>query len=122
MRLPEIVARRAKHRYTAFSVAPEIAVNNTWSDRHSVIEVSGLDRPGLLYDLTNTLSRLNLNIASAHVATFGERAVDVFYVTDLTGGKIRSVQRTNAIRKALLQLFEKPAEPAKPAKRARAAR
>jgi [protein-PII] uridylyltransferase len=87
-----------------------------------VIEVSGLDRPGLLYDLTNTLSRLNLNIASAHVATFGERAVDVFYVTDLTSGKIRSVQRTAAIRKALSQLFETPSEPAKPAKRARAAR
>lgn len=122
MRLPEVVARRAKHRYTAFSVAPEIAINNAWSDRYSVIEVSGLDRPGLLYDLTNTLSRLNLNIASAHVATFGERAVDVFYVTDLTGGKIRSVQRTAAIRKALSQLFEPSAELAKPAKRARAAR
>ena len=39
--------------------------------------------PGLLYELTTTLSKLNLNIASAHVATFGERVVDVFYVTDL---------------------------------------
>ncbi len=58
-----------------------------------MIEVSGLDRPGLLYDLTNTISRLNLNIASAHVATFGERAVDVFYVTDLTGAKVASAQR-----------------------------
>jgi len=122
VRLPEVVARRGKQRYTAFSIAPEIAINNAWSDRYSVIEVSGLDRPGLLYDLTNTLSRLNLNIASAHVATFGERAVDVFYVTDLTGGKIRSVQRTAAIRKALAQLFEAPPEAAKPVKRARTAR
>ncbi len=122
MRLPEVVARRAKQRYTAFSIVPEIAVNNAWSDRYSVIEVSGLDRPGLLYDLTNTLSRLNLNIASAHIATFGERAVDVFYVTDLTGGKIRSIQRTAAIKRALSQLFEAPAERGKPAKRTRAAR
>jgi len=50
-----------------------------------VLEVSGLDRLGLLSDLTATLSRLNLNIGSAHVVTFGEKAVDVFYVTDLTG-------------------------------------
>jgi len=50
-----------------------------------VIEVSGLDRPGLLYQLTTAISKLNLNIASAHVATFGERARDVFYVTDLVG-------------------------------------
>ena len=42
-----------------------------------VAEVTGLDRPGLLYELTTTLSKLNLNIASAHVATFGERVVEI---------------------------------------------
>ena len=54
-----------------------------------MVEVTGLDRPGLLYELTATLSKLNLNIASAHVATFGERVVDVFYVTDLLGREDR---------------------------------
>jgi [protein-PII] uridylyltransferase len=116
VRLPEVVARRGKQRYTAFSVAPEININNAWSDRYSVIEVSGLDRPGLLYDLTNTLSRLNLNIASAHVATFGERVVDVFYVTDLLGDKITSATRQAATKRALLQLFVSASvAPAKPA-------
>jgi len=68
--------------------------------------VSGLDdRPGLLYELTTTLSRLNLNITSAHVATFGERAVDVFYVTDLLGAKIASPTRHAAIKRALIQMF-----------------
>jgi [protein-PII] uridylyltransferase len=71
-----------------------------------VVEVSGLDRPGLLYGLTQTLSRLNLNIASAHVATFGERAVDVFYVTDLMGAKIIGAARHSAIRRALLQVLD----------------
>ena len=58
-----------------------------------MIEVTGLDRPGLLYELTATLSKLSLNITSAHVATFGERVVDVFYVTDLLGAKIASPTR-----------------------------
>ncbi len=70
-----------------------------------MIEVTGLDRPGLLYELTTTLSKLNLNIASAHVATFGERAVDVFYVTDLMGAKIDAPQRQAAIKRALVHLF-----------------
>ncbi len=110
-RLPEVVARRVpKARYGAFAIEPEINVNNVWSNRHTVIEISGLDRPGLLYDLTNTISRLNLNITSAHVATFGERAVDVFYVTDLTGAKITSTQRQTAIRRALLTAFEPAGE------------
>ena len=53
-----------------------------------MLEVAGLDRPGLLYELTAALSKLNLNIGSAHIVTFGEKAVDAFYVTDLTGAKI----------------------------------
>ena len=68
-------------------------IDNDSSNRYTVIEVAGLDRIGLLYDLTEALFRLNLNIASAHITTFGERAVDVFYVTDLTGAKITAENR-----------------------------
>ncbi len=108
LRLPEVVAKRslAKTRLKAFALEPEVMVNNQWSNRYTVIEVTGLDRPGLLYELTATLSKLNLNIASAHVATFGERVVDVFYVTDLLGAKIEAPQRQAAIRRALIQLFQ----------------
>ena len=107
LKLPEVMAKRAvpKGRIKAFAVEPEISINNQWSNRYTVVEVSGLDRPGLLYELTTTLSKLNLNIASAHVATFGERAVDVFYVTDLLGAKISSATRNAAIKRALLQAF-----------------
>jgi [protein-PII] uridylyltransferase len=79
LRLPEVVARRSASRgkVRPFVVEPEVTINNQWSDRYTVIEVSGLDRPGLLYELTTAISKLNLNIASAHVATFGERASDV---------------------------------------------
>ncbi|TCK30532.1 UTP--GlnB (protein PII) uridylyltransferase GlnD [Ancylobacter aquaticus] len=106
IRLPEVVARRTPKRPRAFTVEPEVTLNNSWSNRHTVIEVTGLDRPGLLYGLTQTLSRLNLNIASAHIATFGERAVDVFYVTDLMGAKIMGAARHSAIRRALLQVLD----------------
>ena len=70
-----------------------------------MIEVAGLDRPGLLYELTNTLSDLNLDITSAHITTFGEKAVDVFYVTDLTNKKITSPPRQKAIRERLLEVL-----------------
>jgi [protein-PII] uridylyltransferase len=107
MRLPEVVAKRAsaKPRLKAFAIEPEVLINNQWSNRYTVAEVSGLDRPGLLYELTATLSKLNLNIASAHVATFGERVVDVFYVTDLLGEQIVSATRQAAIKRALIQLL-----------------
>jgi [protein-PII] uridylyltransferase len=106
-KLPEVVAKRvpAKGRIKAFALEPEISINNQWSNRYTVVEVSGLDRPGLLYEVTTTLSKLNLNIASAHVATFGERVVDVFYVTDLLGAKISSPTRHAAIKSALTRVF-----------------
>ncbi len=107
IKLPEVVAKRGapKGRLRAFAMEPEITINNEWSNRYTVVEVTGIDRPGLLYELTSTLSKLSLNIASAHVATFGERVVDVFYVTDLLGAKIASPTRQAAIKRALAQLF-----------------
>lgn len=99
--------RPAKERPKTFSVASEVVIDNSLSNKHTVLEVSGLDRPGLLYDLTTALGKLNLNIASAHIATYGERAVDVFYVTDLTGTKVNHPGRQAAIRRALLEVFER---------------
>ncbi|MBP0573569.1 hypothetical protein J8J27_22990, partial [Mycobacterium tuberculosis] len=57
-------------------------------------------------DLTRVLSDLSLNIGSAHVMTFGEKAVDVFYVTDLTGQRVESKSRTAGIREKLLAAFD----------------
>ncbi|QQO14560.1 [protein-PII] uridylyltransferase [Bradyrhizobium diazoefficiens] len=106
LRLPEVVARRAvRSKARPFVIEPEVTINNQWSDRYTVIEVSGLDRPGLLYELTTAISKLNLNIASAHVATFGERARDVFYVTDLLGAQINAPTRQAAIKSALTHVM-----------------
>lgn len=115
LRLPEVVARRTvRSKARPFVVEPEVTINNQWSDRYTVIEVSGLDRPGLLYELTTAISKLNLNIASAHVATFGERARDVFYVTDLLGAQINAPTRQAAIKSALTHVMagEKAVQPA----------
>ena len=103
VRLNALIAKRrpSTPRTAAFCVEPEVIINNTLSDKFTVIEVAGRDRTGLLYDLTSTLSDLNLDITSAHITTFGEKAVDVFYVTDLTGKKLESGERHKAIRARL---------------------
>jgi [protein-PII] uridylyltransferase len=93
-------------RIKAFTVEPQVIIDNEGSNRTTVIEVAGLDRIGLLYDLTEALFRLSLNIASAHVTTFGERAVDVFYVTDLTGAKIERDTRRKTIEQELLGVLK----------------
>ncbi len=107
LRLPDTLGKRAapKGRIKAFALEPSVTINNQWSHRYTMVEVTGLDRTGLLYEMTTTLSKLNLNIASAHVATFGERVVDVFYITDLMGAQITSPTRQAAIKRAMIPLF-----------------
>jgi [protein-PII] uridylyltransferase len=98
-------ARKPEYRASAFEVEPRVIIDNTSSNKHTVVEINGLDRVGLLHHLTDALFQLNLNIASAHITTFGEKVIDVFYVTDLTGAKIESEARHRKIRQSLLQVL-----------------
>ncbi|MEE2997000.1 MAG: bifunctional uridylyltransferase/uridylyl-removing protein, partial [Pseudomonadota bacterium] len=89
-------------RMNVFKVAPRVLVDNGASRTHTVIEVNGRDRPGLLYELTRALSVLNLQIGSAHITTFGETAVDVFYVKDVFGLQVTHERKLDQIRADLL--------------------
>jgi len=91
---------------SAFEIEPIVLVDNKASNRSTVIEVNAKDRPGLLYDLAFALYRLKLSIFSAHVATYGERAIDVFYVRDLVGQKISNKVRLRNIENKLLLAAE----------------
>ena len=107
VRLRDLLAKRRKpsSRARAFKVEPQVLIDNDTSNMFTVIEVNGFDRTGLLYDLTEALFQLNLNIASAHITTFGEKAVDVFYVTDLTNQKILNANRRAAITRQLMSVL-----------------
>jgi [protein-PII] uridylyltransferase len=87
----------------AIHVPPRVVVDNRASNRHTVIEVNGRDRPGLLHDVTSAISDEGLQIASAHVTTYGVRAVDVFYVKDVFGMKIENERKLTQLRSALLE-------------------
>ena len=104
IKLDRALARRAgaPERTRLFTVEPRVLIDNDASDSHTVIEVNGRDRTGLLYDVTLALAGLGLGIANAHITTFGERAVDVFYVSDRSGRKITQPRRLETLRKRLL--------------------
>ncbi len=100
---PRLIARpTARPRTEAFNIAPVVLVDNKASNRFTVIEVNALDRPALLNRLAFALFDLKCIVHSAHVATYGERAVDTFYVTDLLGDKIDSKSRLKTLEKRLL--------------------
>jgi [protein-PII] uridylyltransferase len=94
-----------------------VLIDNGASLTHTVIEVNGRDRPGLLFEVTRALTALNLQISSAKISTYGEKVVDVFYVKDLFGHKVEHERRLKDIREHLVAVL---AEPAAAAARARA--
>ena len=100
---------RLPSRSAVFSAEPRVLIDNQASNTHTVVEVNGRDRPALLHDLTRAFFDLSLTIAHARIATYGERAVDVFYVKDLFGLKIEGEQRFNRLRVALRAALQAPA-------------
>jgi [protein-PII] uridylyltransferase len=102
-----VLANRArKTRVNAFKVQPRVSVDNEASTTASVLEVEGLDRQGLLYDVTHAIFESGLSISSSIVATYGERAVDTFYVRDGFGHKIVHPERLKSVEARVARALE----------------
>jgi [protein-PII] uridylyltransferase len=97
--LPE--PERGRARSSAFRVAPSVVVADKASSRTTVVEINALDRPALLASLASAIRRFGHQIHSAHIATYGERAVDVFYLTRADGKKL-GPEEIERLRAALL--------------------
>lgn len=95
-------SRNLPARRAAFKIVPVVLVDTKASNRYTVIEVNALDRPALLYALTRTMFLARITIHSAYIATYGERAVGVYYITDLTNEKITNTNRLKALERRLL--------------------
>ena len=98
-----------RRRQEAFPVVPQLILDNRASNRLTVVEVTAQDRPALLYALAYALFEAKLTIHSAHIATYGERAVDTFYLTDLAGNKIEDEAALKALEQRLLGVAAAPA-------------
>ena len=108
-----------QRRTGAFTVPPRVLIDNKASNRRTVIELNGRDRLGLLHDLTAFLTASGLQISSAHISTYGERVVDVFYVRDVFGLKVDQEEKLKNLRTGLLAIVSGQTDtqtPAKPAK------
>jgi len=120
---PEMIDQRFKggSKTSAFSIAPQVFIDNEASDTYTVVEVNGLDRPGLVHALTKALFHLGLTIGSAHITTYGERAVDVFYVKDVIGQKVTNANKKKAVERHLIDALMDPTQNARPARSRRKA-
>jgi len=97
---------KIKKRERGFIVPTSVIFDNDGSEIFTIIEVDTRDRPGLLFDLARTLTDSGVSISSAIIATYGEQAVDAFYVKDLFGLKIHSQDKQRKIESRLVAAIE----------------
>ena len=86
---------------TLTRVAPSVTIADRASTRTTVVEVNARDRPALLASLAQAIHHCGHRIHSAHIATYGERAVDVFYLSRSDGKKLDEDDKS-CLREALL--------------------
>lgn len=99
--------RRVKKRRTdVFKVEPRVLIDNKASNSRTVIELNGRDRIGYLFDLSSVLVDLKITINSAHIATYGERAITVFFVRDIFGHKVTNDKKLEQIKEKLMNVLK----------------
>jgi [protein-PII] uridylyltransferase len=107
--LKDLLAREKESNSIRKKVIPkvpvEIKVNNQDSDFYTIVEATGEDRLGILYEITQALTDHGCDIHFARISTLGNRIVDVFYVQDTWGEKIEEKQKVDSLKQALLQRF-----------------
>ena len=79
---PLAVSRRAPRQLSVFRTPTQIAISVDERNARSVLELVAGDRPGLLCDVGKVLWEERIDLAAAKIGTMGERAEDVFYITD----------------------------------------
>ncbi len=80
--------RRTRRALGRAARGPSVRFDQEISATATVIEVKAQDRPGLAWTIADTLARRGLDIRFAKVATAKALALDVFYVTGASGGKL----------------------------------
>lgn len=74
---------------------------------HTMIELSGRDRPGLLSEVFDVLADHNCNVVAAEVWTHNSRMASVVYMTDKANGlAIDDFDQLNNIKQLLLYILK----------------
>ncbi len=113
LNIPQAFASRRREfgsvRRSALATPGQVFIENDASNLYTVIEITGHDRTGFLYHITQAIADLGLSIVTAHISTYGTQIADVFYVKDIFGMKISHDAKIRQIRNALLDIVNSPA-------------
>ncbi len=100
------VSRRLKH----FPIATQVTFSDTPNAQHTMMEVVAKDQPGLLHQVALCLLKCKVRLVTAKIATFGERAEDIFFITDRDGNPLTDTDQRDCLKTLIHQALDAPAE------------
>jgi len=87
------VTRAAPRRVRMFTTTASVEFGDDTPNGRTVMELIAADRPGLLSKVGQAFIELGIDIEAAKIMTIGERAEDVFYISDEAGAPLDDAAR-----------------------------
>lgn len=84
-RYPGLMQRRIPRQLRHFDIENTVEITLNAALQQNMVEIATLDHPGLLAKIGGLFMMQGLDIHSAKIATLGERAEDIFFVTKKEG-------------------------------------
>lgn len=85
-----------------FPITPNIVFENEPGNTNTLLELSAADQPGLLSKIGRAFDRFNIRVHQAKITTIGNRAEDVFYISDSLNQPIESERLQDDLRKTII--------------------
>src|SRR6202789_3462477 len=103
---PATVTRRAPRQVRMFTTPTQVNFSIDNRNGRTILELIAADRPGLLSEVGKVFRTERVAINGAKIMTVGERAEDVFYITDAEGGLLKE-ESCQRVQEALMQALDK---------------
>jgi [protein-PII] uridylyltransferase len=103
---PDIIERRTPRQLKHFMFPTEVTFSNDTFNQRTVLEVITPDRAGLLARIGQVFLEHRVRLATAKIATLGERVEDVFFITDAQGEPLSDPRVCEALREDLCKMLD----------------
>ena len=90
-----------------FSTPVQISMTSDPANHRTVVELVAADRPGLLFEACQVLEQMGVELLNAKIATIGESAEDVFFVTNKNNEPLTEADEL-ALKSALEEALTEP--------------
>ena len=104
--LPATVTRRAPRQVRMFSTPTQVNFSLDTRNNRTILELVAADRPGLLSEVGKVFKAEHVAINGAKIMTVGERAEDVFYITD-TEGRLLQKEACQRVQDSLVLALDR---------------